>query len=108
MRGGWTVLLVLGCGSGAIDVTRDGGHGPSRSSGPTSFGSSDGSAGDLLVADSGSSSTDAAADLAVRPTPDQCFMGWATFHGKCPAPIITRAGVTNDCDGAKGWEVLGA
>jgi hypothetical protein len=50
---------------------------------------------------------DAAPDAPVGPTAQQCLMGWASYAGACPAPIITSSYVGNGCVGTTGWFIEG-
>jgi hypothetical protein len=96
--------LALGCGE-PTDITVP--NHMRSSQGGVLDGSSDGASLDGASAqlrDLGSAN----ADLAPAPTAAQCFMGWPNLGGGCPAPIITKAGKTSDCDGTLGWEVIGA
>ncbi len=103
----WLVLAVLGTGCGPndpIDITKDShsSHAGRLDGGSDASTGSDAAGDGNLLRDLGAN-----ADLALRPTSAQCFMGWPSLGGACAAPIITSAGKTSDCDGTLGWEIVG-
>ena len=46
----------------------------------------------------------AAPDLSATPSASDCFMGWRSLGGACPAPIVTASYYTgSQCAGTAGW-----